>query len=296
MTRNLAIIVACAFLAAAGPAAVFAANALDGRAYDPAIDPDIDMFIGSWENSVPVNTHGNITERAILHPGEGDPNKPRRKAAVLHYINAFSYGTLDAGATTSPTTFTGEQEIIYCTSGAGAIRTADTTADMHEGIFVLVPEGCEFTIANTSDEIMAMYLVREPTVRGFRPNPDILVVDEKALPFREQGQVTGHWSHNGKAIFNVQSGMAVIESIALITIDPLCIAHPHSHGEGIEECWTCVEGNLLEMLGTQIRWMGPGTGFKVPPTDFTPHSHINPSKVPVRILLFARWSDHDPRP
>jgi mannose-6-phosphate isomerase-like protein (cupin superfamily) len=296
MIRTLIVVAACTLLCVVPLTQSTADNALDGRAYDPAVDPDIDMFIGSWENSVPVNTHGTITERAILHPGTGDPNKPERKAAVLHYVNAFTHGTLDAGATTSPTTFTGEQEIIYCTSGEGIIRTSGTTADIREGIFVLVPEGCEFTIMNTSDEIMAMYLVREPTARGFRPNPDILVVDEKSLPFREQGQVKGHWSHNGKGIFNIQSGMSVIESIALITINGQCIAHPHSHGAGIEECWTCVEGNLLEMIGTQIRWMGPGTGFKVPPTDFTPHSHINPSKEPVRILLFARWRDHDPRP
>lgn len=289
-----AIILIAAALVLCPPA--LAQDSLDGRAYDPAIDPDIDLFIGSWENAVPVNTHGTITERAILSPGKGDPVKPARKAEVLHYTTGFSRGTLEAGSVTTPTTLKDTQEIFYIRSGMGTIRTANTTADLNEGVFVLAPAGCEFTIANAGDETMEMYIIREPVVPGLRPNPDILVKDEKLLPFREQGQVTGHWSHNGKSIFGVPDGLAVIESVSLITINEMCIAHPHSHGEGIEEVWTCVDGNLLEMIGKQIRWMMPGTGFVVPPTGFTPHSHINPSNEPVKILIFARWTDHSPRP
>ena len=273
----------------------FAQNQLDSRAYDPAIDPDIDMFIGSWQNSRPFNTHGSITERAIFSRNPGDPLDPPRKAAVLKYVKGFSQGTLDAMTTTTPVTLKGEQEIFYFTSGKGIIKAGGKTEELRNGIFVLVPEGLEFTITNTGNELMRMYIIKEYTPEGFRPNNDILVRDEKSLPYREQGQVTGHWSHNGKSIFTVKDGTGEIESAALITINEMSIAHPHSHGEGIEEAWTVVEGILLEMLGKEIRWLNPGTGFVVPPTGFTPHSHINPTQEPVKILLFARWRDHEPR-
>lgn len=270
-------------------------NQLDGRALDLEIDPDIDMFIGSWQNSIPYNTHGSITERAIFTLNPGDPLKPPRKAAILKYMNGFSHGTLDPYASTTPTTLKGEQEIFYFTSGKGIMKAGGKTAELRNGIFVLVPSDLEFTITNTGDELLKMYIIKEPTPPGFRPNKDILVKDEKKMPFREQGQVKGHWSHNGKNIFRVEDGTGVLESVALITINAMSIAHPHSHGEGIEESWTTVEGKLLEMIGKQIRWLPPGTGFIIPPTGFTPHSHINPTQEPVKLLLFARWRDHEPR-
>ena len=274
----------------------FAQNQLDARPLDPEIDPDIDMYIGSWQNSIPYNSHGAITERAIFTGLKGDdPLKPHRKAAILKYVNGFSRGTLDTHASTTPTTLNGEQEIFYFTSGKGVIKAGNKTAELRDGIFVLVPSDLEFTITNTGEELLTMYIIKEAIPEGFRPNKDILVKDEKTMPYREQGQVTGHWSHNGKNIFGVGDGTGELESVALITINEMSIAHPHSHGEGMEEVWTTVEGKLLEMLGKQIRWIPPGTGFLVPPTGFTPHSHINPTEKQVKILLFARWRDHEPR-
>ncbi|MFC1651286.1 hypothetical protein ACFL2X_06915 [Candidatus Latescibacterota bacterium] len=274
----------------------FAQNELDSRGYDPAIDPDIDMFIGSWQNSRLFNTHGTITERPIFTQNPGDPLKPPRKAAILKYITGFSYGTLDGLASTTPVTLKGEQEVFYFTSGKGVIKAGGKTAELRDGIFVLVPEGLEFTITNTGSRLLTMYIVKEPTPEGFRPNKDILVIDEKNTPYREQGQVKGHWSHNGKKIFGVEDGTGVLDSIALITLNEMSVAHPHSHAAGIEESWTVVEGKLLEMIGKEIRWMSPGTGFIVPPTGFTPHSHINPTQQQVKIFLFARWTERPPRP
>ncbi len=275
---------------------VYAQSQLDSKGLDLVNDPDIDMFIGDWRESIPFNTHGTITERAILSPlTSGDVLNPDRKGAVLEYFT-YSRGTMDAGAVTTPVTLDGEQEVFYFTSGKGVMKAAGESYDVRDGIFVLVPEGLEYTLENTGDEILDMYIVREKTPAGFRPNRELLVKDEKATPFREQGQVTGHWSHNGKTIFGVGDGTGELESISLITIDERCIAHPHSHGEGIEECWAVVDGDLLEMLGKQVRWLVPGQAFKVPPDGETPHSHINPGDKKVRILIFARWRDHDPRP
>ena len=54
---------------------------LDGSPYDPATEPDIDMFIASWKESVPTHSHGTLVESAVFTKGD-NPN-PKRKGSVL---------------------------------------------------------------------------------------------------------------------------------------------------------------------------------------------------------------------
>lgn len=267
----------------------FAQNQLDPRPLDPEIDPDIDMYIGSWKESIPYNTHGTLTERAILTRYKGDPleMKPHRKGAVLMYTNRFSRATLDAHASTTPTTLTGEQEIFYFTSGKGFIKAGGETAELRDGIFVLMPEGLEFTITNTSDEILVMYLINEPLTEGFQPNKEMVVKDEKTMPFRESGYITGKWNHNGKNIFGQRDGLASHGQITLMTINVMTIGQPHSHDQATEEVWTVIEGKNLAFIGKEIRWQYPGTAYLIPPNEFTPHTNINTTEKPIKILLFA---------
>ncbi len=271
-------------------------NQLDHRPLDPKIDPDINMFLGSWQESIPYNTHGAITERAILTASENDPVWPTRKGEVLHYAKRFSRGTLDPLASTTPTKLKGEQEVFYIFSGKGVIKAGKKTADLRDGIFVLVPEGLEFTITNTCGENpLVMYIICEATPSGFRPNDNILVKDEKAMPNRDAGYLKVHWSHNGKNIFTVADGLATLEAVNILTFNAMTIGQPHSHGEGMEEVWMVVSGKNLAFLGKEIRWQCAGTAYKVPPTGFTPHSNINTTEEPIKFFFFARWRDHEPR-
>jgi len=273
-----------------------ALNELDYRPLDPSKDPDIDLFMGSWQNSIPFNTHGSIVERAILTPGTGDPLWPTRKGAVLYYIKRFSRGTLDPLAVTTPVTLKGEQEIFYIHSGQGVMKAGKKTAELRAGIFVIVPEGLEFTITNTCGErILEMYIICEPVPAGFRPNADILVKDVKAMPNRDAGYLKVHWSHNGKNVFTVQDGLATLEAVNMLTFNEMTIGQPHSHGPGVEEVWTVVDGTNLMFLGKEIRWQYPGTAYKIPPTGYTPHSNINPTEEPTLFLYFSRFRDHEPR-
>ncbi|MDA0335303.1 MAG: hypothetical protein O2782_09080, partial [bacterium] len=50
------------------------------------------------------------------------------------------------------------------------------------GIAMLIPANLEFVMANTGDTDLTMYLVNEPIPEGFRPNEEILVVDENTTP------------------------------------------------------------------------------------------------------------------
>ncbi len=274
-----------------------ALNQLDHLSIDRSKDPDVDMFLGSWQNSIPFNTHGSITERSILSAaGDSDPVWPKRKAAVLYYAKRFSRGTLDPLAVTTPTTLEDEQEVFYIHSGEGVMKAGKMTAGLRSGIFVLVPEGLEFTITNTSGKSpLVMYIICEPVPDGFRPNSDILVKDVKAMPNRDSGYLRVHWSHNGKNVFKVSDGLATLEAVNMLAFNALTIGQPHSHSEGMEEVWTVVEGKNLAFLGKEIRWQGPGTAYKVPPTGFTPHSNINTTEEPINFLFFARWREHETR-
>ena len=84
---------------------------LDPEPYRPGIDSDIDMFMNNWRNSIPRHTHGSLVERDVFT--KGDPLHPPRKGAVLTYMDSYSYSTLDAGASTTPLTLNGKQEVFY---------------------------------------------------------------------------------------------------------------------------------------------------------------------------------------
>ncbi len=263
---------------------------MDGAPFTPGVDADIDMFIGCWKESMPVHTHGSLVERDILT--KGNPLNPSTIGAVLKYINRFTHATLDKNASTIPTTLKGEQEIFYILSGKGTIKAGEKTTDLYEGIVVLMPSELEFTMINTGEEPLTMYLLNEPIPEGFRPNENMLVKDENAIPV---SSYKGHWCHIVKPLFNTQSGLGTLENILTVSFDPMTVGHPHSHIDGCEEVWTAVKGESIAWLGKQIRTQTPGTGYMIPPDGKTPHSNINISNEQIKMFYFARYRDHEVR-
>jgi len=258
-----------------------ALNQLDPRPLDPERDPDIDMYLNNWQNSIPYNTHGSLIERAILTKCEGDPLKPERKGEVLNVVNRLVYATLDPSASTTPTKLNGEQEIFYIMSGQGVVHTVKKTAELREGAMLMIPEGLEFTMTNTGDELMTMYLINEPVPPGFEPKEEFEINYEDELPLRNEGYISVHWSHNGRAGI---SGATL--GTGRLIINAMTIAQPHSHDMSSEEVWLCTENKILEILGKEIRWVTPGMAFRVPPTGYTPHGHINPTDKPTRFFIY----------
>ena len=258
-----------------------ALNQLEGRPLDPEKDPDIDMYIGNWRDSIPFNSHGSLVERAILTKTDGDPLKPTKKGEVLSVVNRLTRATLDPKAITTPTTLRGEQEIFYVMSGKGFVKAGGKSYELRKGAMFLAPEGLEFTMTNTSDELMEMYLINEPVPPGYEPNTEIDINYEGEMPLRNEGYIQVHWSHNGRG--GIQG--ATLGTGRLI-INAMTIAQPHSHNMSSEEVWLCTEGKNLEILGKEIRWTTPGMAFRVPPTGFTPHGHINTTEKPVRFMIW----------
>lgn len=263
---------------------------LDPGPYVPGVDPDIDMYMGSWKTSLPLSTHGSLVERSVLT--KGDPQKPVVKGAVLKFLNRFSHASLAAYNTTTETTLKGEQEIIYILSGKGTLTSGAKTYELFHDICLLIPPGLPFTIKNTGATGMEMFLASEPVPQGFRTNREILVRDENTIPILS---TNGHWCHIVKRLFATEDGLGTMESVITVTVDPMTIPHPHSHVEGCEEIWTQMKGTSLCFIGKHIRWQEPGTGYLVPPNGNTPHSNINVSDEPVKFLYLSRFKDHELR-
>ena len=268
------------------------AQNMRGTPYTPGVDPDIDLYLCSWKESMPRHTHGSLIMRDILTAGANI--NPPRKSAVLEYINCFSYATLPARAVTTTEALDGNQWVVFVRTGRGTLTAAGKTHDLFEGIALLIPAGLEFTMTNTCDCDMSMYLIDEPIPAGFRPNDDVLVKNENILPV---SSTTGHWVHIVKPLFGTADGLGELEAVLTVGFDPMTIGHPHHHGPGTEEVWTQMYGESIAFIGTQIRDQEEGMGYLCPPDGNTPHSNINVSEsAPTKMLYFARYKDHEVRP
>ena len=132
------------------------------------------------------------------------------------------------------------------------------TAELYRNIAVLMPANLEFTLKNTGDQPLAMYVINEPTPPGFRPNSAMLVRDENKLPITS---TTGLWGHIVKTLFVTADGLGTLQSVLTVTLDPLTIGKPHlvDHAD-IEEVWTALYGTSLAFVGNALAQADSGHG------------------------------------
>ena len=274
---------------------------LDVRPYDPAKDPAIDLFISHWKESLPRRSHGSLVERDIFTRCEGDPVRPKTRGAVLTDLKRFCHAALYPHASTAPSKLEGEQEIYYVDSGRGVIKTGGKTYDLYKGVGVLIPPGVEFSMTNTGEETLSMYLMVEPIPEGFTPRKDVLVHDEAVIPFHTS---SGHWTHLSKRLFSKEDGLAILVGMGPVWFDSMTMGQPHSHGPGVEEIWFALEGETRILLGREQRPLPPGTAYKIPPDGVTPHSTINVTDGQIKTFWLMKnvpqtpvsFSRLDPKP
>ncbi len=255
----------------------------------------IKLYFGDWHNATPRTTSGSLEERDILMRGDG--TKPATAGAVLRFINSYKYATLAAGATTRPTRLDGQQEIYFVASGEGMLTAGGQTAALHRNIAVLMPANLEFTLKSSGAEPLAMYVINEPVPAGFRPNTTMLVRDENTIPIASS---SGFWAHIAKPLFSTADGLATLESVVTVTLDPLTIGKPHpAPGEDtsdIEEVWTSLYGKSLALVGNQLYEQTPGMAYYHIPDNLTPHTNMNSSgESQAKFLYFARYRPHEVR-
>jgi mannose-6-phosphate isomerase-like protein (cupin superfamily) len=254
----------------------------------------IGFYFGDWHTAASHTIRGSLEEREILTRGDG--LNPPRPGAVFRFIDSYVYATLAAGASTQPTRLDGQQEIYFVASGKGTVTAGGETAGLYRNVAVLMPANLEFTLRSTGDEPLAMYVINEPTPAGFRPNAAMLVRNENVLPITASDEF---WTHIVKTIFVTADGLATLQAVLTVTLDPLTIARPHLHlvdYTDTEEVWSALDGQSLAFVGNQLREQTPGMAFYHIPDDKTPHTNLNPSQdSQAKFFYFARYHPHETR-
>ncbi|MFA6470626.1 MAG: cupin domain-containing protein [Candidatus Latescibacterota bacterium] len=282
MKRIMAVsFIAVFFAVAASAQDPYPYRALDPRQFDPAVDPDIDMFVNHWSNSVPRLMYGSLVFRDVLTGLEGkDSLHPSKKGAVLLEQTAISYATIEPDAIAAGSAKKGGQQIFYVTGGTGKITSGGKSYALKEGMaFILTPE-FDFEILGTGKGHLSFYVVTEPLPENFKANKNLVVKNR----FDGNKNTGAHWAHIGNGIIGSGDGVANYSGLSLITIDSRTIPHPHSHGTGIEECWIMVKGDTMLLLGKQLRHCPAGTIYKIPPTGLTAHTNINLGDEPIQMI------------
>jgi hypothetical protein len=266
-------------LLALGTCAILSTSALD-QTYGESLD----LYFGDWQSS-PIHTvYGQLEEQAVL--SRGDALHPSAKAAVLRFATAYQHALLPPHASTSSIRLNGQQQIYFVISGEGKASSAHQTVELSPNIAVLMPANFEFTITNTGDQPLAMYIVEEPTVSGFHPNTSMLARDENALPFSTTDL---QWSYMVKKIFVAADGLATLNDVSTVYMDPLTISRPQdTESPDVEAVWTALQGTGITFVSNQLRRQAPGTAYLEVPDEKTPHSIINPSEnSELKFLYFA---------
>jgi len=271
------------------PGAIKYAQALDPHAPQP------DIYLSDWQGSLPRAEHGSLVLRDILT--HGDNFAPIERGAVLSALNFLALGRLAPGNITTTDKLTGRQEVYFILSGTGSVTASGITTPLHANSAVLVPANLAFSLANSGDDDLTMYVICEPIPEDFIPKTAIVVKDESQVRQRTPGKddpyivggASGHWAHIVRELFSPADGLATMQSVITVTINPHTMGEPHPHVLGHEEIWAAISGTTLAMLGTSLREQRPGMAYMLRPDNYTVHSNINASDEPAKFLYFAHF-------
>jgi mannose-6-phosphate isomerase-like protein (cupin superfamily) len=265
-----------------GGQAVDFAN-LDPERPNPATDPDIDMFMGNWRDSMPRTMHGNMVFRDMLTTLQGpDRLHPTRKGAVLESSTAVSYATLEPGASAwnVEKQLEGVQQVFVVDSGAGTITSGNKTSALTKDVSFIITPGLNFRIASSGKEYLTFYVVTEKLPQGFTPNQELVVVDNRGeAPFMRV-----HWAHIDRPLINSRNGMSQYGAFTEVKLDAMTMSQPHSHDPNVEEIWIATDGEIELFLGKQLRKLPVGTAYRIPSTGRTAHANINVSDGMIKLI------------
>lgn len=249
----------------------------------PSVGMNIDLFIGYGKDAKPRRLYGAIEVRDILTRCAGDPLRPARKGAVLTGLNTVSYGTLAPKNSTKPTTLSGVQHVLYVASGWGTIRSGNAAFDIRQGFGIIIPPRVEFTISNSGDKPLTLYIIEEPVPGGFVPRKNLAVKNDFDTPVSSDL----HRADSRGWLFGRRDGLASLTGVDPIVFLPRTFVAPHVHLPGDEEIWIALDDMNIQ-IGNQRRVLPEGSAYKVPADGRTPHVNINDSDREKRLLWLMR--------
>ncbi|MFC1538069.1 hypothetical protein ACFL6H_01470 [Candidatus Latescibacterota bacterium] len=249
-------------------------------------EPDIDKFVNSWKDAKTKTMFGSLEVRDILTKAKGDPLRPRKKGAVLTHVNYVSYASLDINKSTEPSELDDEQLVFYVNSGNGTITSFGITKELTGGIGVIMPPEREFTISNTGDEPLTMYIISEPIPNGFYPRPRMVIKDEYENRISTNLSRT---NRTGDMLFGREDGLSTFVAINTIMFEPRSYVPPHLHESDVEEVWIALEGDILIQIGIQRGELPEGSAYKAPADGVTPHTNLNGSEVSKKLLWMMSY-------
>ena len=112
--------------------------------------------VGARREESASQTANATANRIDLSFGDWHDSAPRMTRGSLEERNILTRGDFTA-------------------SGRGVAIAGGKTVDLYRNIAVLMPANLEFTLKNTREEPLMMYVVNEPASPGFRPNSEMLV-------------------------------------------------------------------------------------------------------------------------
>lgn len=265
-------------------------------------DRRIDLYMADWRESTPRVTHGSLVVRDILT--KGDYFSPPQKGAVLPADNFLAYATLAPHGSTTLSRLTGQQEVYYFLGGSGTLTAGGELAKLHKDVVILMPANLDFVMTNTGDDPLTLYVINEPTPPNFKPNPKMLMLDERTAhertpvgndPYIVPG-ASGHWAHVVREIFAPRDGLATLSNVLTVELPPLSLGEPHPHRLGTEEVWVALEGDSLAWMATELRMQRPGMAYMIRPDGVSTHSNINFNDHVVKFLYFSGHARLAPTP
>ena len=258
---------------------------LDGTAFNPATDPDVDMFVGHWRDAVPRIMHGNLYFRDMLTSLQGEPDKPTRKGAVLTSADTVSYVQLEPGSTAHRVgeELKGVQQVFVVNSGAGSITSGGKTTQLSKGMSFIITPGLDFQLTATGPNYMTFYVVGEKIPAGTTPSPTLVVADHRSAP-----EVTASWVNKERPLITKTDGLVQYKAVTHAQTSPMSMSHPYSVAPGGEEIWIATDNDIDMLLGKQMRKLPAGTAFRVPSTGKSANAKLNFTNKPAEFIYMAK--------
>ena len=165
-------------------------------------------------------------------------------------------------------------------SGEGVITSENKSVQLQEGSSFIITPGLDFTLQASGDEILTMYVVTEKIPDGATLNESLYVING----FENPTFMRVHWANIDRQIISSRNGMRAYGGLTAVKLDAMTIAQPHSHGEGVEEIWLALKGDISVLFGKELRVFPVGSAYKIPANGRTAHANINASGSPVNLM------------